>query len=415
MRVAVAAHAGEQFRQDAAFTQQYANVYYARLQLLGPTIKPSAAWGDTPRAPRVLDLVNGRRSWIIGTLYREMAAKPNILDDVREINHGMMPNHHNTYIGPEDHLFLEDDHGRVELAGDILHQHLLVTGCVLGVVGIQNSQGILNVEGVVFPTPAPQPAMPDPKPQGVIAIISGLFLDEKLHEGVAPYLLKSWLAGCFGDPRAARVSRLVVAGGLVTEPDEKLVGSRVMRPTLSSAALKSCDNLLADIGRTIPVHVMPGSSDPATVAYPQQPLHPALFRRSRTLFRAGGLKLETNPLVLDIEGVRLLGSSGQPIDDLRRYAPDLSTLQLLEETLKWRHLAPSAPDTLWAYPVPDDDPLVIREVPHIYFAANQPSFEVDQTDNTLMISVPKFAQTHQVVLVDLSTLEVDTMTFDIKA
>lgn len=413
MRVALAAHAGDQFRQDSAFTQQYANIYYTRLQLLANAIEPPASWGDVTRAPRVLDLVNGRRAWVIGTLYREMASKPNILDDIREINHGMMPMHHKTYIGPSDHIFLEDDHGRVELSGPALQDHLLVTGCVLGVVGIQDSQGVLNVEDVVFPSPAPEKPLPDPRPQGIIAIVSGLLLDEKAHEGVAPYLLKNWLAGCFGDPRAARVSRLIVAGGLVTEPDEKLIGSRVMRPTLSPGALSSCDNLLADLGRNIPLHVMPGATDPATVAYPQQPLHPALFRRGRSLFRAGALKFETNPLVLDIEGIRVLGSAGQPVDDLRRYSPESTTLQLLEETLKWRHIAPSAPDTLWSYPTPDDDPLVIREMPHIYFAANQPSFGVEKTDSSLLISVPKFAQSHQLVLVDLSTLDAETITFDV--
>jgi DNA polymerase delta subunit 2 len=39
-------------------------------------------------------------------------------------------------------------------------------------------------------------------------------------------------------------------------------------------------------------------------------------------------------------------------------------------TLEMRHLCPTAPDTLRAYPQLDDDPFVIEEAPHVYFAGN---------------------------------------------
>lgn len=41
-----------------------------------------------------------------------------------------------------------------------------------------------------------------------------------------------------------------------------------------------------------------------------------------------------------------LGTSGQTIDDLDKYTEGFDRLQLAERTMFWRHIAPSAPDTL---------------------------------------------------------------------
>lgn len=43
---------------------------------------------------------------------------------------------------------------------------------------------------------------------------------------------------------------------------------------------------------------------------------------------------------------RFLGTSGQNIDDLSKYSEAEDKLEFLERTLRWRHLAPTAPNTL---------------------------------------------------------------------
>ena len=65
-----------------------------------------------------------------------------------------------------------------------------------------------------------------------------------------------------------------------------------------------------------------------------------------------------------------LGSAGQPLDDMMRYVPGDDRLGALVESLKFRHLAPTAPDTLGCCPFTTTDPFVLKECPHVYFAAN---------------------------------------------
>ena len=59
-----------------------------------------------------------------------------------------------------------------------------------------------------------------------------------------------------------------------------------------------------------------------------------------------------------------------------------------ESTLRWRNLAPTAPDTLAVYPYLTQDPFTLTQCPHLYFAANQPKFE------TALVRYPRHALSH---------------------
>ena len=62
---------------------------------------------------------------------------------------------------------------------------------------------------------------------------------------------------------------------------------------------------------------MPGSDDPCNYLLPQQPFHSCMLPHSSQL---ATLNLSTNPYCCDVDGVRFLGSSGQPLDDMQRFA-----------------------------------------------------------------------------------------------
>ena len=175
------------------------------------------------------------------------------------------------------------------------------------------------------------------------------------------------------------------------------------------------DRILTELAAAIPVDVMPGRGDPCTASLPQQPMHRCLLP-GLAGFPASGVTRATNPHEFTLGGVRVLGTSGQNINDLWRYTEIDSGLALMTATLLWGHLAPTAPDTLPCFPFLDGDPFVLDEAPHIYFAGDQPRFQTTmvegaQGQRVRVLMVPRFDRTGQLVLVDLNTLEPEVVQF----
>jgi len=107
--------------------------------------------------------------------------------------------------------------------------------------------------------------------------------------------------------------------------------------------------------------------------------------------------------------VNFVGTSGQTIDDIYKYVEGDDRLGMMERTLRWRHIAPTCPDTLWGFPFQNMDPFVLEKCPHVYFVGNQPRFETSLVEGSKgqrcrVVAVPRFAETGEVVLVDLETL-----------
>lgn len=65
---------------------------------------------------------------------------------------------------------------------------------------------------------------------------------------------------------------------------------------------------------------------------------------------------------------------------------------------------------LASYPFQDDDPFVLNSCPHILLVGSQPKFETAVIEGpedqfVRLISIPKFSETGQLVLIDTETLE----------
>ena len=180
-----------------------------------------------------------------------------------------------------------------------------------------------------------------------------------------------------------------------------------------AARVSLLDTFLTGVAAAVPVDLMPGAEDPCSFLLPQQPFHPCMLPHAT---RLETLNLCTNPHACDIDGVSFLGSAGQPLDDMVKYLPSDDRLAALAETLHFRHLAPTAPDTLGCCPFTTADPFIIKECPHVYFAANQPKFseslvQGEQGQTVRVITVPDFGRTRTLVLVNLRTLECSPITF----
>ena len=100
-----------------------------------------------------------------------------------------------------------------------------------------------------------------------------------------------------------------------------------------------------------------------------------------------------------------------------------SEVEAMQMTLEMRHLCPTAPDTLRAFPFIDIDPFIINECPHIYFAGNMAKYEErlvfpeglssSYKQAVKIVSVPSFRQSSSIVLVDMSTLQSYEVKFEL--
>jgi DNA polymerase delta subunit 2 len=140
-----------------------------------------------------------------------------------------------------------------------------------------------------------------------------------------------------------------------------------------------------------------------------------------------------------MEGLNFLGTSGQNVKDMmlnsisKNEDEGLKCLRAIKQTLEMRHLCPTAPDTLRVYPFKESDPFVISgnelnfdedqdnkslytQVPHVYFVGNMEAYNEEllcQKNQYLkVISLPTFATTHSIVLLDMCTLQSFEVAFD---
>lgn len=106
----------------------------------------------------------------------------------------------------------------------------------------------------------------------------------------------------------------------------------------------------------------------------------------------------------------MLGSTGNLTDDIMYNTRCSSPLTALELSIKWRHMIPSAPSTIYCNPFYDREPFIIDNIPDIYFTANQDKFEskiLNYQKNILLLSIPKFSTSNQIVLVDLCNYDIN--------
>jgi len=152
------------------------------------------------------------------------------------------------------------------------------------------------------------------------------------------------------------------------------------------------------------VDVMPGRSDPTNLSLPQMPLHPHLFKHVR---ECRDFRSVSNPYDCNVDGVALMGHSGQPVEDVLRTTELQEPLEALMMCLQVSHLAPTAPDTLPTQPFADSDPFVMDSVPHVLFSgghdreAHQWHASSRGEGGTLCVCVPALRKRPAVVLVNL--------------
>ncbi|KAG5916497.1 hypothetical protein E4U42_007621 [Claviceps africana] len=477
------------FRLDKqrSYRQQYGDMYFLRLTKIKPAVEQVAvsSWQGTviggeevKRVERVLDVRQGDLCWVAGTVYMDMPLKPNILEDVSK-DASLVENKwisapistQQTYFSPDgaDQIMLEDDSGRIRLVGDLLQTIPLVTGCIIAVMGTENSSGEFEVIDIKFPDLPPQPArwalsgppsttgddarksakkrrvsqqdqgsedddMTDRPRSKKIAIVSGLaFSTTNASHALELALLQEYLLGealCSDDQgEAATISRLIIAGNSIStsspaaapaaaeskqdEAAEKKASKKYGYDASAYNSLPSqlFDDFIHHLLPSIPITLLPGAQDPANASYPQQPIHMAMFPHSRRY------------------GPDPAAAKSEAQQQQQQQQPgwlDAVTNPWEAEVEGWRFLGTGGQnvDDVFKY-IDSQDRLGMMEAMCRWRCCaptapdtlcSQPRFSTKviagpDGQSVRLITVPSFEHSRQLVLVDTETLEVEVVTF----
>ncbi|XP_072029606.1 DNA polymerase delta subunit 2-like [Amphiura filiformis] len=410
--------------KERNFQRQYAHLYSERLKVMFPLLRDAAKkkWGNKVNLKKLFEMTSGEKCCVIGTLFKRMELKPNILKEIsKDLNLVPQPPRRK-YVSDSDELILEDDLQRIVLVGDI-DVHKSITGVVIAVYGQERDDGKFEVDDyclTYLPTQAPAAPLEEDR---YIVLMSGLGIGEDGHHLMNLQLLVDLITGQLGtaeeQEKFSKVIRVIVAGNsLSAETQQKDIlntAKYLTRKTKASTvdAVRGLDDILVQLASSVPVDVMPGEYDPGHSCLPQQPLHKCMFPQA-TIYPT--MHSVTNPYEASIDGIRILGTSGQNVTDIFHFTSFEDHMEILETTLKAGHLAPTAPDTLSCYPYYDKDPLIISDCPTIYFAGNQPKFQSrlwkgDSEQQVLLVTIPKFIDTQACVMVNLRTLDCQPLVF----
>jgi DNA polymerase alpha/epsilon subunit B len=217
------------------------------------------------------------------------------------------------------------------------------------------------------------PLQPSRPPSGDkwVAIASGLSVGEPAVDAPRTLLFIDWIKGMLGDiSLCSKVCRLIICGALprpssanlatallprqlqrcyasldaahmhstmyhsVMFPERHVArvaagGTHGATDALATAqpaskqqrfameAVREVDRCATELASALPVDLMPGPGDLANHALPQQPLHRCLFPGAAPY---ASFRRVTNPYRCKLDGVSLLGTSGQNIADVQRCA-----------------------------------------------------------------------------------------------
>jgi DNA polymerase delta subunit 2 len=219
---------------------------------------------------------------------------------------------------------------------------------------------------------------------------------------------------------SSQISRLIIAGNSFSPLDDGHLARKMGTDSVNTFTPHPTQTLsshLQDIAQVMPIHLLPGDSDPSGTIIPQQPLPRGMFPGASSY---ASFTCETNPTYIRLDPLErsLLVNSGQPLNDMFKYlpSPPHTRLDILESTLKWRHIAPTAPDTLWCHPYFSADPFILNATPDFYVVGGQKQFGTrlvtEGERRSRVIMVPDFSSTGTLVVANMRTLDVRTISFN---
>jgi len=425
--------------KEKNYNVQYYPYYNCRLSKMFKYVEENCLfnWSNDYKIVKLSQLseMPNEKVIIIGILFKHMQLQPTILKEISEDNQLIEQPVRDRYIEDQDFCMIQDERESVKLIGNLnIHSH--VTGIIIGLLGFSEDNGNQFVVEDYCYSSLPQnissierPFMEEDK---FIILVSGFgFAKQSPPELTnARQIFSDFITGMLTNQdakRSAKIVKIIIAGNLISTSKSVKNETNVLSDKNSATKswfgktkvysvdlMKMIDNFLLELGKSIELDIMPGETDVTSSMIPQQPFHPCTLPKSSVLT---SVRCITNPYLAQFDNLLVLGTSGQNIKSIGHFSQLEDPLEIMEMTLQWRHLAPTAPDTMFSYPYPDQDPFIIEKMPHIYFSGNQPVFNTklkyfnNQQQIVRMVTVPSFEQNYSCVMINLKNLDCELLAF----
>jgi len=453
-------------------TNQYNQIYQTRYNLLEDSIK-TAFFNQKQNSEASIQtlwhLPEDKSALVIGTIFRKSSKRPSVLvafDDIEEEDGDLqlaVDEGPDELVSDEDWLELEDSQTQsIKLSGLELSE--FATGMVVGLFG-KKINGEFHVDYTVFPGP-PRDRVPRPllTHDCYILFLSGIQANLENCETWA-HRFRQMRAALSVPPYDNNVERVIICGNLsvdfcdcskcsgVSWDDVKHLGAT--KDSSKNQAYVDVLDVMSHYFVDISIDLMPGSEDPASAMWPQQPLSVALTKKF--VFKEGEAELEdteyeeystdeeeifdfmggsiprrtkavinsvSNPYQFEHRGFRFLGTSGQNVDYLRRMTdPKNHPGTMMEKMIDLSHVCPTAPQAPDCFPfdLQCPDPFIMESLPHIFFVGNQDrafcySREYPGTESSdgkpvqvQFVSIPQSKKTLCGYILNLRTMEFDAI------
>eukprot|EP01055_Gregarina_sp_Pseudo9_P000815 Gregarina_sp_Pseudo_9__814@NODE_1520_length_1527_cov_33_926075_g1408_i0_p1_GENE_NODE_1520_length_1527_cov_33_926075_g1408_i0NODE_1520_length_1527_cov_33_926075_g1408_i0_p1_ORF_typecomplete_len396_score67_10DNA_pol_E_B/PF04042_16/2_7e27DNA_pol_D_N/PF18018_1/2_9e22DNA_pol_D_N/PF18018_1/7_5e03_NODE_1520_length_1527_cov_33_926075_g1408_i02771464 len=381
-----------------AFGQQYAGVYFSRLVLLRKYVNQAMVekWGSEALEilPRI-GAVSEQECMVVGTICKgAKVSSEEVRQYLTELN---LDVDLKDWRQPADIVILEDESARLTLvpANDKFSGNKLVTGMVVGIKGHMSSSGDLVVDDFTFPASLRAPSLPSPLSDKVVVFVSGVQIGRLETRLTRLMRVRDFLSSLEGS-----LAHIVLVGDTIAMPE-----------TFDSMALlDEADTFLASLASFCEVTVMPGPLDPTLGALPQPPIHGALLPRADMFDTFHAV---SNPHKFEIQGIKFLGTSGQPIRNIMTNTDYASESEALEATLKSRCVAPTAPDSVMCHSKPPGSLLIeSADPPHVLFAGGCDNFSCKSVDGFTLLTIPRFWSASELVVLHLDSLKARAVSVD---
>ncbi|KAI5152191.1 DNA polymerase delta subunit 2 [Enteropsectra breve] len=407
------------------FDIQYNEVYKCRIEEMKKLILESDELIAAGIEVEPLDRIGEKECLVVAALFVVTDLKPVVIDMTAlktELGH-------TTYMSGAEVFFIEDFSGKlpIEFTSECNRPKALATGTVLGWYGRVNEDKVFKCHRIFYP----QSIQPSSQNKcGKIMLINNIAINDGNYEKLR----------VISDAYNEDISEIIVAENLFTsKPCENSSNEFTEKKAkIDCNAGVLMNKWISDLPKRI--CLIPGINDPTSKMIPFTPIHKLIFTNTSLFFNGitGEKRIEalTNPVLHSFGNANIIYVASHVVEDMAKYISqgEFKTMQkpygyqihleeepfkaykplkkdsnedildMLEQIIQTRHLAPSSPDTVESAPIKDKDIFII-ETCDVLVTGGCRSACSRFYNGILLLGLPDFSRTNSAIVLDVGTNE----------